>query len=477
MIQRRHLLKALGYGAIAGPGLWSSERAKAEQGSSPKRIVFFVQPHGTVPSARQLTIPGADAENYAERSLLPMSESEMPAILRPLHNYRDRLLSLEGLAHTSVTADIAAVMKDGGDLNNHSVSVAGLLSGVRAMQVPGSPCTGGARTLDQELGLRTQATGRFATRIYGGTYVPNATNAPFSFLGPGQAAPVVTSPRKALEDLLGFAQQPGSTSQMSREDKIRALRGSVLDLTANDYARVAPGLGHAAKQKLDAHLALVRDLERAVAAQQPASCDTSAELVGATGMQFMRLIRMAFACDLTRVVTYVAPVPEAPEFGYPAEANVHGGYAHASVRGATSCGTQFSEEAERAMTDLSVFYAKQFAYLLAELDSVVEGSGTLLDHTTVVWLTELATPAHHHHDVHSIIAGGSSLRQGIHARYPQTEENPIPAQPKLGPAMNRLYVNLLEAMGQSDTSFGMKEARSASGAHLNLTGALRELRR
>ena len=58
------------------------------------------------------------------------------------------------------------------------------------------------------------------------------------------------------------------------------------------------------------------------------------------------------------------------------------------------------------MSDLSVWYAGFVAQLLGELDSVAEGSGTLLDHTVVVWVTELGTPVHGHSGGFTILAGG-----------------------------------------------------------------------
>jgi hypothetical protein len=132
------------------------------------------------------------------------------------------------------------------------------------------------------------------------------------------------------------------------------------------------------------------------------------------------------------------------------------------------------------MTDLGVWYARHFAKLLEELDSVAEGSGTLLDHTTVVWLTELATPTHQHHDTFSLIAGGSNgfFDVGRYVRYPRMFANPRQAGGSLiGPAQNQLFVSLLQAMGEADTSFGMTDAVGSDGSALSLRGPLRELHR
>ena len=79
--------------------------------------MFYVQPHGHIPSAFNMPIPGAPTDQFAELSLANLAQSELSPTLQPLYAYRDRLLAIEGLSHTSALADIAAVMAAGsGDL-------------------------------------------------------------------------------------------------------------------------------------------------------------------------------------------------------------------------------------------------------------------------------------------------------------------------------------------------------------------------
>jgi hypothetical protein len=462
----------------------------------PSRIVFYVQPHGHIPNAWNMAIPGGPTDRVAERSLLDLEPSDFSPTLAPLYAFRDRLLAIEGLSHTSTLVDIADVMAAGtGDLNNHQVGVADVLTGSRALQRVGTYCTGGARTLDQELAARLSAPGRFDSRVYGFDYIPNSVVSPFSYLGPGQATPKVSDPATAFSDLLGYVTPP--PAPVSRSDRLQAMRGSVLDLVGGEYDRLAPQLGSADRQKLEQHRALVRQLEvslgglgsgTAMPSGKPV-CDTSSVTatmsaasaaagvnVGPAVRQFMSLIRLAFACDLTRVVTFSAPVPLCPELGYPADATFHG-YAHQSIQGATSCGQMYSVLAEQAMRDLDAWHAGHVAYLLAQLDAVPEGTGTLLDHTVVVWVTELATPTHQHFDVCTLLAGGCNgfFDTGRYIRYPRTLPNPLPGAPLTGPPHNRLHVSLLQAMGQSDTSFGMTSAVAADGTLLSFTGPLTEL--
>lgn len=485
VLDRRRFLKALGLGALttmtpfdlaARTNATSAGAATlAGATTAPTRVVFFVTPHGHTPLGWNMPVAGP-TDAFAERSLLPLAPEDFSPILRPLHAFRDRLLVVEGLSHTSALEDIADVMKSSGDLNNHSVGVANVLTGTRAMQIAGSPCTGGARSIDQELALRTIGPGRFGSRVYGFDYVPNQTVAPFSFLGPGQATPVVADPATAFADLAGLL-SPTVGPSTSREARIASLRSSVLDTAAREYELLAPRLDSDARQRLDDHRALVRQLETSIGSATPATCDSSFTASGTTTDQLLQLVRVGLACDLTRVATFIVQVPQTSEIGYPASDTVHG-YAHQSIEGATSCGTMYSPLAAQAMIDVGVFYANHFASLLASLDSVVEGDGTLLDHTIVVWVTELGTGTHLHHDNFTLVAGGTKIFQsGRYVRYPRTFTSPIPNFARVGPAHNRLHVTLLQAMGQPDTSFGMTSATGSDGTTIPMTGALPELLR
>ncbi len=469
-MNRRQLLTALGLGALYRPS------ARAQPMTSPTRVVFFVQPHGHVPSGWKMNVPSAPGALVSERSLTGLAESELSDVLRPLFPFRDRLLAIEGLAHTAALEDIAHLRRDGGDANNHNVAVADLLSCARAAQHPGFPCTGGAITIDQLLAQRTVGPGRFGSRVYGGDYIPNQVVAPFSFTGASQPTPVVKSPATAFLDLTGTPLPPAD-----RAARMARARVSMLDSVAEDYTAVSRTLGREARETLEAHRALVRDLELSLT--MAPSCTGALDGSLHTARQFMQLIRMAFTCDLTRVMVFAPSPAPCAEFGYPANHDVHANYAHASIDGATSCGQTYTPTAERAMTDFSLWHARHLAFLLSELDAVREGDGTLLDHTVVVWLTELGTPTHRHDDAFTVLVGGANgfFRTGRYLRYAPLFDNPVAGSlvewPRIGPAHSKLFVSLLRALGQTDSSFGTTSATSSSGESIDLTGGLNELHR
>jgi hypothetical protein len=483
--RRRQFLQALGLGAAASL-VGQGRVARAGGGTtSPSRIVFYVQPHGHIPAAWNMPIPGAPpADQYAEMSLAGLTQpTDLCQPIQSLFPFRDRLLVIEGLSHTAALADVAAVLAAGtGDLNNHQVAVADVLSGTRAKQQTGTYCTGGARTVDQVLAQRLSAPGRFDSRYYGFPYIPNSVVSPFSYLGPGQATPLVSDPGTAFIDLLGYAS--GAGTAQGRAALLASLRPSVLEAAAQEYDLLAPQLDGEARTKLEQHRDLVRELEASLnATNHPGapSCNTTfdatpATTTGATLRQFLSLVRMAFACDLTRVVTISAPVPPCPELGYPADQTFHG-YAHQSIQGATACGTTYSPVAEQAMRDLDAWHAGHVGYLLQQLDSVPEGDGTLLDHTVVAWITELATPTHLHYDAYTVLAGRGNgfFDTGRYVRYPRTYVSPLVNEPPIGPAHNRLLVSLMQAMGQTDTAFGMTQATGSDGSTIPCSGPLTEL--
>ncbi len=474
MLRRRQLLQALGMGGLAS--LLGSNRTKAAPDEVAKRVVFFVTPHGHPPKSWVMPVPDGSTTAVAERALAPLARDELSTVLQPLHPFRDRLLVLEGLSDTVNLANLSDALRDGLDNNNHSLAVAGLLTGNRVRQASGVPCTGGARSIDQELATRLTAPGRFGSRIYGADYVPNLTVAPFSFLAAGQVAPLVSSPQVAYNDLLGLYVPPPTGPIPDRTQRLSSFRPSVLDAVAREYELLAARLDANGRERLDAHRALVRDLETNLDVGSSRLCDTTFDASGHKITQFSRLIRMALACDLTRVITFVAPVPQPPEFGYPANTTVHF-YAHRSIPGGSTCGAQYDPFAEQAMLDLGAWYGAHFAFLLEQLDSVVEGNGTLLDNTVVVWLTELATPTHLHNDAFAVLAGGGNLglRTGRYVRYPRDGASPMSNTPPLGPAMNRLHVSILHALDQPDTSFGLTSVPAVAGGDISLTGRLDEL--
>ena len=449
IFDRRRFLTGLGLaaGSLVIPSL--PGRLALAQGS-PKRLVFYITPHGTVPGRWHMRQPGRDNEEY-DYALSGLAESEFSDILQPLHRHRDKLLIVDGLARMVTLAEEYRVAELGypGDINRHHIAQAQLLTSTWAYQ-GASTARGGSHSIDQEIGNAVGQPGRWNTRVYGFNH-----QHAYNYVGTNQPAPREQNARAAFDDILGLAPVPSDPGQPPRDDLIRSARASVLDMASEEFATVLPKLSSADREKLERHRSLVRDLEIGLSSVSPLACDPSFSAQGHIIDQFSRITTMALACDLTRVATIVTQNIPGNEFGIAPGLDIHQDIAHASDEdGGTSEGIE-------GMVNYNRVYAQHFAYLLDQLDSVQEDGGTLLDNTAVVWLTELATGGHALSRMPVVVAGSAAgyFRPGRYVHYPQ---NPLSTawggRDHVGPAQERLHVSLMHAMGMTDRhAFGLEQ--------------------
>lgn len=464
---RRQFLTALGLGAgsLYLPSLLRGT-ARAQSGA-PTRVVFYITPHGTVPSRWHMRQSGRDNDTY-DFSLGGLGESQFSEILRPLHRHRDKLLIVDGLCRATTLAEEYRVARDpaySGDLNRHHLGQAHLLTSNWSYQGT-STARGGSRTVDQVIGDDVGQPGRWKSRVYGFNH-----QHAYNYVALNEPAPREADPGRAFSDILGLAPEPTS-SEPTRAQRIRAARGSALDMAADEFERIAPRLGSDDREKLERHRDLVRDLEISLSTPLGPGCDPSFTEQGHVIDQFSRLTAMALACDLTRVVTLVTQNIPATQFGAPSGIDVHQDVAHNAAPGAGGF---------QHMVNYNRVYAEHFAHLLDQLDSVPEDGGTLLDHTAVVWLTELSTGAHDLHQAPNVIAGGANgyFRPGRYLHYGQTNSFPDAysnsRRTSVGLPQSRLYVSLMHAMGMTNRdSFGLSDV-NIGGTPMSLRNPLPNL--
>jgi hypothetical protein len=413
--------------------------------------------------------PGRDGEDY-DFPLVDLEENQFSEILRPLHRHRDKLLIVDGLGRAVTYGEEYRVSVDGmsGDTNRHHIAQAHLLTSNWAYQ-GANTARGGSHSIDQEIGNAVGQPGRWNSRVYGFNH-----QHAYNYVGANQPAPREQSATNAFNDILGLAPESSDSSDSpTRADLLRAARTSVLDMAHDEFASVLPKLATADRDKLERHRALIRDLEtgmRAPAAFQ--GCEPVFSAEGHIIDQFSRITSIALACDLTRVVTLVTQNIPAEEFGVAPGIDIHQDIAHASDE---ESGTTVGIE---GMVSYNRKYAEHFATLLDELDSVAEGSETLLDHTVVVWLSELATGGHDLHRAPVVMAGGASgyFRTGRYVHYPQTTAIRGGWRDySIGPGQERLFVNLMHAMGMTDRdSFGLSQVQTGPNT-VDLRGPLPRL--
>jgi hypothetical protein len=226
------------------------------------------------------------------------------------------------------------------------------------------------------------------------------------------------------------------------EMKDRESMRSVLDEVREDLARVAAALPAEDRRLLEEHAALVRGLERDLAAASPAAPHAVPVLDPAivehndampriSRMQ-VELLVSALAADFTRVATlqYTNSVGQ-PRMKW---LGIDEGQHRLSHEPDTN------EAAQDKLTRINAWYAGEIAHLAKRLAETPEpgGDGSLLDHTTIVWTNELGEGnSHSRNDIPWVLLGGGlgfATGRAIHCgRVPH----------------NRLLLALAHAMGHT----------------------------
>jgi hypothetical protein len=217
---------------------------------------------------------------------------------------------------------------------------------------------------------------------------------------------------------------------------------SVLDGIREDLARVAAALPAEDRRILDEHATLVRDFEKGLAADAVASghaipvleqdvVERNDQMPKISRMQ-IELVVSSLAADFARVATlqYTHSVGQ-PHMTW---IGVEEGQHHLSHE------PNDNATAQEKLTKINAWYAGEVAHLCQRLAETPEpgGSGSLLDHTTILWTNELGEGNSHTLDdiPWVLVGGGLGFKTGRAVEYP-------------GLPHNRLLVALAHAMGHT----------------------------
>jgi hypothetical protein len=228
--------------------------------------------------------------------------------------------------------------------------------------------------------------------------------------GPGQPLPPEYNP-KALWSKL-FASYAPMTDPASPR------RVSVLDTVREDILAMQGELGSADKQRLEAHLESVGNLQKQIAAVPPACAlpgeplETNVDVAGVEPLSAVNkamngLLAYAFTCDITRAASVIFSSAIGSTIFYEAGAKEeHHNLTHGMDQ----------EIVHKAV----VFTMGCFAHLLETLKATPDGTGNLLDNSVVFCASDCAEGATHElKDQPMLVAGrggGALTHPGIHYR-------------------------------------------------------------
>jgi len=417
-ITRRNCLKGLGALSLCAPFYQLlAHPTPARAAVAPKRIIFWFSPNGTV---HKFWRPTGDETSFS-----------FPAgsILEPLAAHRSSLIVLDGLNFVgarggSHEGGMEHCMTGGG-----APSLDQFLAGKIGMATPFPSI---------ELGVQTSAWGASVqTRM--------SYNDKHQFVHPED------DPAAAFRRLFGAS--AGAAASGGGFDS----KKSVLDMVRAELTSLKKQLGAEEQIKLDAHLDSLRQIERrtAGATSGGASCGgmpapaltdpKNNDKFPDVGKLQMDILVAAAACDMSRVLSLQWTHTVSPTiFSWAGASEGHHELSHKDDGNAA--GVAAFVKAERWMTE-------QFALFLDRLKATPEadGSGSLLDTSTVVWVKELGDGRlHDFKSVPFVIAGGGNgyWKTG---RYLKLTD--VPHQ--------KLLVTLGQSMGISMDSFGSPDVTGA----------------
>jgi len=450
-VPRRTFLRGMG-AAVALPFLDAmvpagrSWRETVETLDRP-RLIAIEQVHGAAGSHRgfgdrmHLWSPAQTGSNF------DLSTSS----LKPLEPFREYLTIV---SNTDVRmAEAYRPSEIGGD---HTRSSAVFLTQAHPRQTEGSNVFVG-KSLDQifaeQLGQDTplpsmQLCIEPVDQMGGCPYNYNcAYTDSISWSSPSEPLPMIRDPRVAFDQLFGAG---GSAEARAVR---RAERSSILDVLVDQVAEVKRSLGLDDRNRLDQYLNNVRELERRI--ERTEEQNRSGELreipeapagvpdsFGEHVQMMFDLQVLAFQTDMTRVFSF--------KMGRDASART---YTESGVDRPFHPLSHFADNEEEILlfAKLNEYHVSMLPYLMTKLEEVVEGEGTLLDKTAIIYGSPMGNPNLHNHRRCPLIflgGGNGALRGGVHLSAPD------------GTPMANAMLALLQGLGIRDLqSFGDSTGR------------------
>lgn len=417
-ISRRTVLRGAGV-CLALPLLDSMIPAQTplkKTAATPKtRFTGIFVPHGAAPG---WWIPeaGGPGEPKSERG---SKSFKFPMILDPLEPFRENTVILSGLWSKSAEPPPGQTGAD------HWVAAAFLCAN-KPKKTTGADIYDGT-TIDQmiaqkigqdsllpSLQLALEDPGANSSNC-GEGYSCTYSNT-ISWATPTQPLPMELDPQVAFERLFGAG---GTTAErVARREQDR----SILDSVMLSLARFKKDLGPSDRSRLDEYETDIRELERRLQIAKKAVGQVSTEgVVIPAGVPesfdehvklHFDLQTLAFQADITRVSTLLY-ARDLTARSYP-ESGVNGGF-HG-----------LSHHAENPDTiakyaKVNQYHVKCLAYFVDKMKRTPDGDGTLLDHSLILYGSNMGDSNQHlHYDVPHLLIGGASgqIKGNRHLAYP-----------------------------------------------------------
>jgi hypothetical protein len=397
-ISRRTLLQSAS-ATLALPLLEAmipASTALAQTAATPKpRFVGCFVPHGMAPGY-----------------WVPSTEGKLDAVLpfnwKPLEPFVNQTVIMSGLHSRSAEPPPGATGAD------HWVAAAFLCAN-KPKKTAGADVFVGT-TIDQIIaqkigGENLMPSMQLAVEDYSCTY----TNT-ISWSSPTDPLPMELNPQVVFERMFGDGGTVEQRAARRKRDR------SILDSLTGSLSRLRTEVGAGDRLRLDQYTEDVREIERRLKIAMQASTVAPTDMSVPIGvpqtfdehikLQF-DLLALAFQADITRVGTLLFardltgrtyPESESPTAGF------HGASHHGE-----------DPRNIATLSKINQYHVKMLAHLVERLAKTNDGDGSLLDHSLVLYGSNMGNSNQHvHYDVPHVLLGGMNgkLKGGRHLAYP-----------------------------------------------------------
>jgi len=408
-LSRRMVLKGAGV-ALGLPlldAMIPAATALANTAASPRlRAGFFYIPHGAI---MWNTVFGPEMDRWTPSGA---GESlKLSPILAPLEAHKRYVTSFGNIENRAPMSSV------------HTLVPATWLSGVR----PDEKATGAkmAPTIDQmiaeqigkdnvlpSLEVASETTSQSAACGTGACYYSST----LSFRNATTPLPMEFNPRKVFVQLFGAGDTPEERATLSHR------RASVLDMINGRANELKADLGPTDRAVLDGYLESVRETERRVekASQRDLTgIDLPDTPIGelpdfdAQVKLMFDLIALAYQADITRVASYIM-VAE----------GTNRTYNHIGVSDAFHPLSHHANNKERIekLVKVQHYHVERFAEFVDKLAKTPDGEGSLLDHSMLMYGSNMSnSDRHNNYPLPIILVGGArgALKGGQHVQLPE----------------------------------------------------------
>lgn len=501
---RRSFLRAVGAGAAALPfyPLLEDSFAQSVGDALPLKLLVISHPHGIANeyfamrtpaspdiAVEALSTKGSDTETsfdiaYPNCSLQPFDD---PATYGK--SFKDRLLVVEGLDLASDGHDAVASILTGSALNGG---------------LPANSSLDQFLAVESGLGAATRRSNVVLT-VGSPNIHPGDT---LSYSTGGVGVGKIISPFEAFDYLFSGFVPPDDTAGQEALRRRNALGQSVVDAVREDCNRLRARLAPVEQQKMDQHLAAIRDLEKTFGTMSagsacsmvptpPSTSDfpmETSKLVRFNGGEptfdavttfFVDLLAQGFACDVTRFGTLVmndlpwdsANNATTDSLGFGLPSDLHNLVAHKYMTRSYSWENKLSGTGDPTTWLPLATYNKYVFGKVARLVQRLDALGAL-DNVLIYVTSELGNPnAHSSASVPTVLVGGANVPFRFGRRIQVAPDCAPPndsctvRDPKFASgANNHLLVSIAQAFGVEIDSFGQGPSSAfTTGALAGLT--------